>query len=133
MRRRTFILLAALLPTLGSCRTKDVLLSVNSSSVAELRTLRREEKFQDLPGIPAEEERKRFTPHLNALLDRIIEGVQQNPRRDWVLEQMDPFVAEFYLEDTELRERCISYLSRIFVILGIPDDDGAFKKYMIVW
>jgi len=46
---------------------------------------------------------------------------------------MDPFVAEFYLEDTELRERCISYLSRIFVILGIPDDDGAFKKYMIVW
>jgi len=85
MRRRTFILLAALLPTLGSCRTKDVLLSVNSSSVAELRTLRREEKFQDLPGIPAEEERKRFTPLLNALLDRIIVGVQQNPRRDWVL------------------------------------------------
>jgi len=110
-----------------------VLLSVNSSSVAELRSLRSEEKFQDLPGIPAEEERKRFTPLLNDLLDRIIEGVQQNPRRDWVLEQMDPFVAEFYLEDTELRERCISYLSKIFVILGIPDDDGAFKKYMIVW
>ena len=133
MRRRTVFLLLAMLSTLGSCRTKDVNLSVNSSTIERLRSLRKEAKFQDLPGIPAEIERKRFTPLLDALLDRLIEGIQKNPRRDWVLEQMDPFVARFHLEDTELRERCISYLERIFVILGIPNDDGAFIKYMIFW
>jgi hypothetical protein len=108
-------------------------LSVTSASIGQLRKLRKEPKFLDLPGSPAEQERKRFEPLLNALLDRLVEGIEQHPSRVWVLEQMDPFVEEFYLEDTELRESCLDYIERIFNILGIPDDDGAFRKYMIFW
>lgn len=133
MRRRTFCLFFTTLPTLCSCRTKDVYLSVGASTLEQLRLLRKEEKFPDLPGERADDERKRFTPLLNTLLDGIIEGIQENPRRDWVIGQMDPFVAKFYLEDTELRERCITYLERIFAILGMLNDDGAFIKYMIIW
>lgn len=122
-----------MLPSLSLCRTRDVQLLVGATAMEQLHALRKEEKFQDLPGVPAEAERKQFTPLLNGLLDEIIGGIQENPRLDWVLEKMEPFVARFYLEDTELRESCITYLERIFAILGIPNDDGAFVKYMIIW
>jgi len=108
-------------------------LSVTSGTLEQLRKLRDEPKFVDLPGNPAEQERKRFEPLLDSLLDRLIDGVEQHPSRDWVLEQMDSFVDEFHLEDSELRESCLAYIERIFDILGIPDDGGAFRKYIIFW
>lgn len=113
--------------------TPDMRLSVTSAKVGQMRKLRGEPKFIDLPGAPAAQERMRFEPLLNSLLDRLIDGVEQHPSRDWVLEQMDPFVFDFHLEDTELRESCLAYIGRIFDILGIPDDAGAFRKYMIFW
>ena len=51
----------------------------------------------------------------------------------WVLEQMDPTVEAFHLEDTEARERCLAYIEKIFKLLGIPNDRGVFRKYMIIW
>ena len=51
----------------------------------------------------------------------------------WVLEQMDPTVEAFHLEDTEARERCLAYIEWIFKLLGIPNDRGVFRKYMIIW
>jgi hypothetical protein len=133
MRRRVFLFSLTILPILSSCGRADIPLSVNTARIDQLRALRGEPKFQDLPGTPAEQERKRFEPLANSLLDRLIEGIQRHPGREWVLEQMDPFVAEFYLEDTELRERCLAYIERIFGILGILDDGGAFRKYLIFW
>ena len=108
-------------------------LKVDESTISQLQQLRKDAKFLDLPGRPAEEERSRLEPLMNALLDRLIAGVRSHPTRNWVIEQMDPTVESFYLEDTEARERCIDYLDRMFRILGIPDDGGAFKKYMIIW
>ena len=135
MRRRFFIFsIAAVAVTpavLG--RKSDMSLSITSERLEQLRKLRDEPKFVDLPGTPAEQERKHFEPLLDSLLDRLIDGVEQHPSRDWVLDQMDPFVEEFHLEDTELRESCLAYIGRIFDILGVPDDGGAFRKYMIFW
>jgi hypothetical protein len=135
MRRRFLIFsltaIAVLTAVLG--RKPDMNLSVTIAKVEQMRKLRGEPKFIDLPGTPAEQERMRFEPLLNSLLDRLIDGVEQYPSRDWVLAQMDPFVDEFHLEDTEIRESCLAYIGRIFDILGIPDDDGAFRKYMIFW
>jgi hypothetical protein len=108
-------------------------LKVDDSTISQLQQLRKESKFLDLPGRPAEEERGRLEPLINSLLDRLITGVRSHPSRSWVIEQMDPTVEAFHLEDTEARERCIDYLDRTFRILGIPDDGGAFRKYMIVW
>jgi len=108
-------------------------LKVDDSTISQLQQLRKEAKFLDLPGKPAEEERRRLEPLINSLLDRLIAGARSHPTRSWVIGQMDPTVEAFHLEDTEARERCVEYLDRTFRILGIPDDDGAFRKYMIVW
>jgi len=135
MRRRFFIfsIAAVAVTTAVLGRTSDMPLSITSGRLEQLRKLRDEPKFVDLPGTPAEQERKRFEPLLDSLLDRLIDGVEQHPSRDWVLDQMEPFVDEFHLEDTELRESCLAYIGRIFDILGVSDDGGAFRKYMIFW
>lgn len=131
MQRRSLFLALTILPLLAFCQTADMQLLITDETIDKLRILRAEPKFMDLPGAPAARERNRFEPLLNSLIERIAEGVRRFPSREWVLEQMDSFVAEFYLEDTELRERCVLYIERIFSILGIPDDGGAFINYMI--
>lgn len=108
-------------------------IQVDSEKLSKLKALREEPKFLDLPGAPAAEERRRLEPLINALLDRLILGLESNPDDTWVIGQMDSTVEAFHLEDTEARERCIDYIEKIFGILGIPDDRGAFLKYMIVW
>jgi hypothetical protein len=135
MRRKFifFSLAAIAMTTIVLARPSDMRLSVTDERVEQLRRLRAEPKFVDLPGTPAVQERKRFEPLLDSLLDRLISGIEQHPSRDWVLEQMEPFVDEFHLEDTELRESCLAYIGHIFEILGIPDDGGAFRKYLIFW
>lgn len=106
-------------------------LSIDAQVLGALESLRKEPKFLDLPGAPAAQERRRLEPLIDALLDRIIAGVEANPTDTWILEQMTPTVEAFYLEDTEARERCVDYLARIFKILGIQSDRGAFTKFMI--
>jgi hypothetical protein len=108
-------------------------LKITGESVSNLQDLRAEPKFLDLPGLPAAEERRRLEPLINSLLDRLISGVQENPTDSWVLAQMEPTVDAFHLEDTEARERCLAYLDKMFKILGMQDDRGAFRKYMIFW
>jgi len=108
-------------------------LKVDESTISQLHQLRKEAKFLDLPGEPAPGERRRLEPLMNNLLDRLIAGVRSHPSKSWVIEQMDPTVEAFHLEDTEARERCLDYIERMFRILGIPNDGGAFRKYMIIW
>ena len=110
-----------------------MMLSIGEKQIDELKALRTEPKFLDLPGLPAEEERRRLEPLINQMLDRLIEGIAANPTDVWVLAQMDPTVEAFHLEDTEARERCLVYIGRAFKILGVPDDRGTFRKYLIFW
>ncbi|MBN8487947.1 MAG: DUF4844 domain-containing protein [Burkholderiales bacterium] len=128
MKRRA--LLAGLLSAFGlgygvwAASEAPVQLHISDASVASLKALRAEPKFLDLPGAPAAEERRRLEPLFNSLLDRLVAGVQAHPNEAWVLEQMDPTVAAFHLEDTEARERCLVYIDRMFKILGMPNDRG---------
>lgn len=108
-------------------------LQVDAERLGRLRALRAEDKFLDLPGLKAAEERRRLEPLMNDLLDRLLRGIEAHPTDVWVIEQMDRTVDAFHLEDTEARERCIAYLERVFDIFGIPDDRGAFRKYLIFW
>ena len=108
-------------------------LHVGDATFDELRKLRAEAKFVDLPGAPADVERRRLEPLINDLLDRLIAGLHEHATRAWVIHQMDPTVAKFYLEDTEARERCVVYLDRIFSILRMSGPEGAFQKYMLDW
>jgi len=104
---------------------------VTDRTIEQLRSLRAEPKFLDLPGAPAQEERRRLEPLINSLLDRLIQDLRANPRKPWVIAPMEPAVQQFYLEDTEARERCVDYLEKILSIVGIQNTGGAFAKYFI--
>jgi len=137
LKRRT--ILAALIVAAGvGCGIfanveSPMQLQVTDERISKLVALRAEPKFLDLPGAPAAEERRRLEPLFNSLLDRLISGVKANPTDTWVLGQMDSTVEAFHLEDTEARERCLVYIDRVFKILGMPNDRGAFRKYLIFW
>ena len=103
-------------------------LLVDEESIKSLKALRAEPKFLDLPGAPAAEERRRLEPLMNAMLDRVIAGVETNSSDLWVIEQMDSTVEAFHLEDTEARERCIAYIERVFKILGRSEERRVGKE-----
>jgi hypothetical protein len=106
-------------------------LVISSQVINELKILRAEPKFLDLPGAPAEQERRRFEPLFNELLDQLIKELPQNPKKSLVIKSMDPLVEKFHLEDTELRERCVIYIERILKVLDIKNVNRAFWKYFI--
>ena len=106
-------------------------LTVTDRTIEQLRSLRAEPKFLDLPGAPAQEERRRLEPLINSLLDRLIQDLPANPRKPWVIAATEPAVQQFYLEDTEAREGCVDYLEKILSIVGIQNTGGAFAKYFI--
>ena len=136
MRRRVWpLLLLASVPLAFTITSQgqDMPLDITEQALSELRELRAERKFLDLPGEPAQRERRRLEPLINGLLDRLLAGVQSHPQAGWVIGQMESTVEAFHLEDTEARERCLAYIERIFKVLRIPNDGGAFRKYMIFW
>jgi len=106
-------------------------LVIDGNVLAELDALRKEAKFVDPLGIIKPGERARLEPLINDLLDRLRTGIQVHPEQSWVISQMQPTVAAFYLEDTELREPSVEYLMRIFRILGMKGANGAFKQYYL--
>lgn len=136
MKRRNALLALALvagaatIPVHAMTGT-TVNLHVDADTIAALAALRKERKFLDLPGAPAAQERLRLEPLIDALIDRLLAGIEAHPTDAWVFEQMTPTVEAFYLEDTEARERCVDYLARLFRILGIKSDRGAFMRFMI--
>jgi hypothetical protein len=127
---KTFLGMSVFLSTLSACASELVLV-ITDQAMTKLRVFRAEEKFTNLPGVPAAAERRRLESLFNSLLDTLIDGLARNPRKSWVLGVMEPVVERFHLEDTEARDPCVDYLERILSILKIKSTDGAFSKYMI--
>ena len=105
-------------------------LQVDSHAVDALRQLRAEDKFTDLPGTNTADEKLRCTAKVNEMLDRLISGIQQHPRKSWVLEQFVPTLESACQEDTEARERFEPYLERVMDVLGIESSDGMLNHYL---
>jgi hypothetical protein len=132
VHRRTAIVALALTLSISVLRqAQGATLVINEHVIEQLKTLRKEQKFIDKFGIIKPGERAILEPLMNNLIDRLIAGVSAHPEESWVIEQMNPTVEAFYLEDTELREPCVDYLLRILRILGIRGANGAFKKYFL--
>lgn len=112
-------------------RIQDAPLIVSPELIAQLRAMRAEGKFIDLPGSNVQVERRRNEQWLNELLDRLLSDLPQHPSKRWVIDQMTPTVRNMYLEDTEVRERFVEYLVRINRIVGIESTNGAFATYLI--
>src|SRR5688572_26281075 len=104
-------------------------LNISTHNVEALRDLRRQDKFADLPGYETDQEKLRCSHAVNELLDRLIAGVEQNPRKSWVLEQFIPTLRAACKEDTEARERFGPYLETVMDILGIDGSDGMLTYY----
>jgi hypothetical protein len=133
MKRRDAIAsILMLLPAVASAQSANKgALTIDAQVLAQLDALRKEQKFADEFGIIKAEERRRLEPLINDLVDRLRAGIKAHPEETWVIAQMEPTVEAFYLEDTELREPCVKYLMRIFVIMGMKSANGAFKKYYL--
>ena len=64
------------------------------------------------------------------MLDKIILGIEQNPKKSWLVSVMKPTIQEIYLEDTEARERFVEYIQKIFGIVGATISGTEFSEYM---
>ena len=109
----------------------DEPLRITENTINQLKQLRVEQKFVDLPGIDTRQERRRNEANLNELLDRMLVGLSSHPNKRWVIDEMRPTVERMYLEDTEARERSVEYLARINSIVGIASTNGAFATKLI--
>lgn len=70
----------------------------------ELQAFRGEAKLDDLPGVDPGKERERLAAVLNELADALINGIESNPRKLWVMKRFQRFRARMETEDTEGRE-----------------------------
>ena len=129
------ILIAALLIVSGALLyalwPTEQELEVSPLVIVELKKLRAQDKYVDEYGIIKYEERTRLEPVINGMLDSLISGLPNNPRKSWAIAEMQKAVAQFYLEDTELREPSVGYIAQVIKILGIKRTNNAFARYLI--
>ena len=108
----------------------DEPIEVDDSTVMKLHILKAVEKFGSLPGENTAEEKERLSTILNALLLRLISGVQAHPTKLWVLAEFQRSLAQVENEDTEAREHFGTELESIMDVLGIESSDGLLAAYL---
>lgn len=108
----------------------DEPLSIDSSTLEELREFRHAEKLEDLPGVDTTEEKARLSKVLNDLLDRLQDGIEARPSKLWVLTEFQKALELVEDEETEGREHFGTELETIMDILGIESSDGLLAAYL---
>ena len=104
----------------------DQKLEVTHVTFAKLAALRDRPKDVELPGtlyngLRPEHARLLAERQVNALIDRLREGLASNPSKKFVLREFAKTMAEFETIDTEDREQLLRYLEGIMDILGIAE------------
>lgn len=112
------------------CEVIDHSLTIDEPRVAQLRTFRRAPKLINLPGSNVMEERERLEGILNDLIDQLLNGIETNPTKLWVLTQFQPSLESVEGEDTEAREHFGMEIESIMDILGIDSSDGLLSFYL---
>lgn len=111
----------------------DHSLTVTPEVLQRLSVLRSESKFIEenlYPGAPTEEIRLHAERAVNVMLDRLVVGLRQSPRKSYVLSEFLGMLAAFEHEDTEEREQACTYCERVMDILGIASSDGALNTWL---
>jgi Domain of unknown function (DUF4844) len=136
----------ALVPRLGvlflvlylvACATGEPVnsrLAVNSETTAKLQALRDESKFhKDMtlvyPGAIDEAKRGSLQARLDDLLERLIAGLPSSPTKDYVLREFQLTLPLFEPEDSEDRDRFLTYLEQVMAIVGIESSDGLLNNW----
>jgi hypothetical protein len=113
----------------------DEKLEVTQVMFTKLAELRDRPKYVELPGtlyngLRPEPARLLAERQINALIDRLREGLASNPSKKFVLGEFAKTLAEFEPTDTEDREQLLRYLEEIMDILGIASSDGLLNGWM---
>jgi len=113
----------------------DQLLIVSAAVMQRLSTLRTEAKFHPrpecfYPGAPTEEIRQEAEAAVNAMLDRLLNGVAKSPRKSFVLTEFQEMLNGFEQGDTEEREEICMYCDRVMDVLGIKSSDGLLNTWL---
>jgi hypothetical protein len=99
--------------------------------MAELQSLRARAKFspEGLYQAPTDAVRQMSTAHIDALLDRLLVGLWQNPTKFFVLGEVKSTLTEFDLADSEEQDRACMYIENIMDVLGIESSDGLLSQW----
>lgn len=108
----------------------DAPLAIDATVIKHLRDYRHVPKLDYLPGIDVTEERGRLESIVNHLVDRLIDGIEENPTKLWVLTQFQSSLESVEGEDTEAREHVGTALESVMDILGIDSSDGLLACYL---
>jgi len=108
----------------------DEPLSVNDQTIGQLKVLREQPRFPNLPGMDTRAERERLSTTLDPLFIRLIEGVKSNPSKLWVMKQFQLALHAVIVEDTEAREHFAIHLHKIMDTLNIESSDGLLGFYL---
>lgn len=108
----------------------DEPLLITPQAIQQLTILRETAKFNDLPGNDIVEEKERLSKVLDKLLDELIAGVSNNPRKIWVMRHLHTALQAVEMEDTEGREHFGVYLEQVMDILNIKSSDGLLNFYL---
>jgi uncharacterized protein DUF4844 len=114
----------------------DQKLNVTQVTFARLAELRARPKYVALPpgtlynGLRPEDARLLAERQINALIDRLRDGLASKPSKKFTLDEFARTMAEFDPIDTEDREQLLRYLEEIMDILGIESSDGLLNRWM---
>ncbi len=108
----------------------DAPVEIDESTVTKLYILKAVEKFCYLPGENTAGEKERLTAVLNDLLGRLIDSIEANPTKLWVLTEFQHSLTLVEDEDTEGREHFGTELESIMDLLGIESSDGLLAAYL---
>lgn len=113
----------------------DQKLEITHTTYAKLAALRDRPKYVDLPGtlyngLRPEGARLLAERQINALIERLQEGLASNPSKKFVLGEFSRTLAEFEPTDTEDREQLLRYLEEVMDILGIASSDALLNGWM---
>jgi hypothetical protein len=108
----------------------DEPLTIDGNVVKELRDFRQVSKLMNLPGVDVTEERERLGKVLDQLAERLLDGIEKNRTKLWVLTQFQSSLESVEGEDTEGREHFGVEIESIMDILGIDSSDGLLPHYL---
>jgi hypothetical protein len=111
----------------------DQALIVTPEALQRLSVLLYDPKFKEedlYPGAPTEEIRLRVEHAVNGMLDRLSVGLQESPRKSYVLAEFLEMLQCFEEDDTEEREQACTYCERVMTILGIESSDGLLNTWL---
>lgn len=108
----------------------DAPLAVSEEVIRALSDIRAAEKFLELPYADPTAERERLSSIFDATLDKVISGLQSNPRKRWFMAQIQPALDKVAEEDTEAREHFGMHIEKVMDIVGISSSDGMLSFYL---